>query len=390
MDLFEYQGKELLAAAGLAVPRSRLARSVAEAERLAADVGYPLVVKAQVLSGGRGKAGGVRFVPDQDELHAATTEMLAMTIAGKPVVGMLLEEAIEIAAEYYLAIVLDRSARRPLLIFSRQGGMDIEQVARNDPAGLQRVPIDPLLGLRDFQVRSLCLQAGLEFEHWQALIGVAQSLWLLYQSKDATLVETNPLCLTRQGSFVALDAKVSIDSNALFRHPEFALLPGADDERERRAKEAGFAYVSLDGEIGVLGNGAGLVMSLLDGIAVAGGRAANFLDVGGGATHEQIAKALEIVLSDDRVRVLLCAIFGGITRCDEVARGLLSALEATDAGLPVVATLTGTHSVEGNDLLAQAGLSNLHVKESIAGAISAAVALVAESDLSSTQRASGS
>ena len=199
---------------------------------------------------------------------------------------------------------------------------------------------------------------------------MAQSLWQLYQDKDATLVEINPLCLTRQGSFVALDAKVTIDANALFRHPEFASLQGTDDERERRAREAGFAYVSLAGEIGVLGNGAGLVMSLLDGIEAAGGRAANFLDVGGGATHEQIAKALEILLSDDRVRRPARAIFGGITRCDEVARGLLSALAATDASLPVVVSLTGTNCAEGNDLLAEAGRRNLHVEASIAEAIS--------------------
>ena len=342
MDLFEYQGKQLLATAGLAVPRSRLAYSVAQAERLADEVGYPLVVKAQVLAGGRGKAGGVRLAADPHELHAATRDILGMTIAGKSVVAVLLEQAIEIAAEFYLAIALERSARRPLLIFSTQGGMDIEQVARNDPAALRRSPIDPLLGLRDFQVRSLCLQTGLEFEHWQALVEAAQSLWQLYRAKDATLVELNPLCLTRQGSLVALDAKVTIDANAFYRHPEFASLRGTESERERRAKEAGFAYVSLDGDIGVLGNGAGLVMSLLDAIEVAGGHAANFLDVGGGATHEQIAKALEILLSDDRVRVLLVAIFGGITRCDEVARGLLSALEARNASLPVVASLTGT------------------------------------------------
>jgi succinyl-CoA synthetase beta subunit len=390
MDLFEYQGKELLAAAGLAVPRSRLARGVADAARLAGDVGYPLVVKAQVLSGGRGKAGGVRLVHDTHELRAATTDIFAMTIAGRPVAAVLLEEAIDIAAELYLAITLERSARRPLLIFSTRGGMDIEQAAHGDPAALQRTTIDPLLGLRDFQVRRLAMRAGLDHKLWGALAGAAQIVWQIYRNKDATLIELNPLCLNQQGSLVALDAKLSIDANALFRHPEFADLQGADDELERRAREAGFAYVSLAGDIGVLGNGAGLVMSLLDGIENGGGHAANFLDVGGGAAHEKIAEALEIVLSDDRVRVLLVVIFGGITRCDEAARGLLLALAATDGNRPVVASLTGTHSAEGNELLAEAGLLNLHVENSIAEAIAEAVALVAESDPSSAQRPSGS
>lgn len=375
MDLLEHEGKRLLAAAGITVPRSRLARSVAEAERLAPEVGFPLVVKAQVASGGRGKAGGVRLVHLPGELHAATSEILGMTIAERPVGSVLLEQAVDIAAELYLAIVLRRSARRPLLLFSSRGGVEIEQVAASNPTALQHCPIDPLLGLCDYQVRALAKGGGLACEHWPALIEAARCLWQVYQANDATLAELNPLCLTKKDSLVALDAKITIDGNALYRQPELARLPRQRDEREQKAEEAGFSYVALEGNIGVLGNGAGLVMSLLDTIAGAGGRAANFLDVGGGAEGKRIADALGVVLSDQRVRVLLVAIFGGITRCDEVARGLLAALQGSASKLPVVISLSGTNAQEASDLLAASGRACLHVAASIPDAVTEAVAL---------------
>jgi succinyl-CoA synthetase beta subunit len=375
VDLYEYEAKGLLAAAGLTVPRSRLTHSVAEAEHLAAEVGFPLVAKAQVLTGGRGKAGGVRLVNLPAELHAATSEILAMTIAGRPVVAVLLEEAVEIAAELYLAITLERSERCPLLLFSCRGGVEIEQVVADDPSALQRCSIDPLLGLCDYQVRALAKRAGLERGHWSALGEAAQRLWRAYQTNDAALIELNPLCLTKKGSLVALDAKISIDGNALYRQPDIARLPRKVDEREQQAKDAGFTYVALDGEIGVLGNGAGLVMSLLDAIATAGGRAANFLDVGGGAEGKRIAEALGVVLSDERVGVLLVTIFGGITRCDEVARGLLAALAESARQLPVVVSLSGTNAGEAFDLLAASGRPNLHVAADIPAAVAQAVGL---------------
>ena len=371
MDLFEYQGKELFAQAGLTVPPSRLGRTLDEADRLGPEIGFPLAVKAQVLTGGRGKAGGVQLVRDAHELHATAERILAMTIKGKPVTALLLEAAVQIAREFYLAVTLDRHAKCPLLMVSTKGGMEIEQVAREVPEALQRVHIDPFLGLRDFQVRSLALWAGLSAEEQKAFAAVVRSAWSLYQSHDATLIEINPLCLAADGSFVALDAKVTMDGNALFLHPEFDALQGMDDARERRAKQAGLDYVSLDGDIGVLGNGAGLVMSLVDLITGAGGKAADFLDLHGGVKQERLAAALDILLSDERVSAILMTIFAAITRCDEVAHALLAALDAADTDVPVVVRLSGTRSEQGNAILAEAARPNLHAASSITEAVSA-------------------
>ena len=378
MDLFEYQGKELFAQAGLAVPRSRLARTVDEADEHGSEVGFPLAVKAQVLSGGRGKAGGVKLVRDAHELHEAAERILGMTIKDKRVSAVLLEEAVDIARELYLAITLDRHAKCPLLMLSTKGGMDIEQVARTEPEALQRARIDPLIGLRDFQVRQLALWAGFDREQQKAFAGLVRTVWSLFRDYDATLVELNPLCVTTDGGFVALDAKVTIDNNALYRHPGFDALQGTTDERERRAKAAGFAYVSLDGDIGVVGNGAGLVMSILDLIAGAGGRGADFLDVGGGVSRERIEAALDVVLRDERAVALVLVIFAGFTRCDEVARGLLAALDATGTTLPVVVRLTGTNAELGRAMLAEASRPNLFLTESIDEAAQKAVALAKE------------
>ena len=378
MDLFEYQGKELFAQAGLAVPGARLARTLDEADHLGPEVGFPLAVKAQVLTGGRGKAGGVQLVRDAHELHATAERILAMTIKGKPVTALLLEAAVEIAREFYLAVTLDRRAKCPLLMVSTKGGMEIEQVARENPEALQRVHIDPFLGLRGFQVRSLALWAGLGAEQQKAFAAVVRSVWSLYQSLDATLIEINPLCLAADGSFVALDAKVTIDGNALFLHPEFDALQGIDDARERRAKQAGLDYVALDGDIGVLGNGAGLVMSLVDLITGAGGKAADFLDLHGGVKQERLAAALEILVSDERVSAVLMTIFAAITRCDEVAQALLAALDATGTDLPIVVRLTGTRSELGNAILAEAARPNLFASASITEAVQKVVALAKE------------
>jgi len=399
VDLFEYQGKQLFALGGIPVTHSQLAKSPEAAVEAAAAIGYPLAVKAQVLTGGRGRAGGVKLVRDDRELLGAARAIIGMTIKGRRVDAVLLEKAVPIAHEYYLALTLDRSAKRPLLMFSTKGGMDIEQVARQDPDALRKLHIDPLLGLQEYQIRELALWAGFAADEQRAFAAVLRAAWRLYLDKDATLLEINPLVRVagapppapeggrrRRASdwpegvpvlFVALDAKLTIDNNALFRHPEFKRLQGVDDIRERRAREAGFAYVSLDGDIGVLGNGAGLVMSLLDLIAAEGGKAANFLDVGGGAREAQIAAALDIILSDDRVEVLLVTIFGGITRCDEVARGLLIALEHSGTRLPVVARLTGTNAEEGQKILAQAQVPNLHVADSIVAAVRQAVDIAA-------------
>ena len=375
MDLYEYQGKRLFAEAGIPVARSRLATSIAEAREVAREIGLPLVVKAQVLSGGRGKAGGVRMAADEMQLVAAARDILEMTIQGRPVTGLLVEEAVAIERELYLAVTLDRHLRRPVLLFSVRGGMDIEEVAREEPQALLSAPIDPLTGVRDDQVAMIvgAATAGMQAGDAQALgtsVDDAQALgasltevirrvWELYRSKDATLVEINPLVVCAGSRVLALDAKVSLDDNALYRHPEMEEWRGAQDERERRAAEAGVKYVSLDGDVGVLGNGAGLVMSTLDLIAGAGGRPANFCDVGGGAQAQQVAAALTVILSDSRVRAVLVNIFGGLTRGDEVARGLLDALTASGATLPVVVRLDGTQAEQGRALIAAAELANV-------------------------------
>jgi succinyl-CoA synthetase beta subunit len=399
MDLYEHQGKQLFAPAGIPVPSGELVRGVEEGRRAACRLGRPLAVKAQVLRGGRGKAGGVRIVRDGDQLEQALDAVLGMTIGGRRVESVLLEQGVAVAHEFYLAVTLDRAARRPLVLFSTRGGVDIEQVAGEKPEDLRRLHIDPLVGLQEFQIRDLALWAGFSANERRAFAGVLYAVWRLYRDKDATLVEINPLCRVEEGAtgiggaaaepFLALDAKVTIDNNALFRHPELERLPGftplqgIDDPRELRAREAGIAYVGLEGDIGILGNGAGMVMSVLDQVAAAGGKPADFLDVGGGAREAQIAAALDVVLSDSRVRALLVTIFGGITRCDEVVRGLLAALERSarespSRSLPVVVRLTGTNADEGRALLEAAGRRDLHPAATLDEAVAMVVELAIE------------
>jgi len=302
---------------------------------------------------------------DEMQLVAAARDILEMTIQGRPVTGLLVEEAVAIERELYLAVTLDRHLRRPVLLFSVRGGMDIEEVTREEPQALLSAPIDPLTGVGDDQVAVIvgAATAGMQAGDAQALgtslTEVIRRVWELYRSKDATLVEINPLVVCAGSRVLALDAKVSLDDNALYRHPELDEWRGAQDARERRAAEAGVKYVSLDGDVGVLGNGAGLVMSTLDLIAGAGGRPANFCDVGGGAQAQQVAAALAVVLSDSRVRAVLVNIFGGLTRGDEVARGLLDALAAAGATLPVVVRLDGTQAEQGHALIAEAELANV-------------------------------
>ena len=334
MDLLEYQGKALFLAAGLPAPRGWLARDAAQAEQIAASQALPLVVKAQVRAGGRGKAGGIAVTRSREECAAEVSRILALTVKDKPVEAVLLEEAIAIERELYFAITLSRHDRAPMLLFSTRGGMDIEQVARETPEALLRAPLDPLLGLKDYQVRDLALAAGLRGETAARFGDVARGLWHLYRDLDATLVEVNPLVVTGDGAIVCLDSKITIDDNALWRHPDLVKLRDSGDAREREAREAGLHYLSLDGDIGVLGNGAGMVMSTLDLIDAAGGRAADFCDVGGGAQAASVAAALRIITGDDRVRVVLVSIFGGITRGDEVARGVIAALGEGGRGSP--------------------------------------------------------
>jgi succinyl-CoA synthetase beta subunit len=373
VDLLEHQGKALFAAAGLPVPAGRPAGTADEAAAAADELGLPVAVKAQVRTGGRGKAGGIRVCRTRDEVTAAADEILRMSIGGRPVESLLIEQGLAIARESYLAIVLSRHHRGPLLVFAAEGGVDVEQLARTRPQAVVTTPVDPLLGLCDYQVRDVVAAASAAAGVADAeatatqLAAAVRGLWRLYEERDATLVEVNPLVVTATGDVVCLDSKVTVDDSALWRQPDLADLGPAPDERERRAREAGLSYITLDGDIGVIGNGAGLVMSTLDQLAAAGGRAADFCDVGGGASAEAVALALELILSGAGVRALVVNIFGGITRGDLVARGLIQALQATpaSAGVPVFVRLEGTAADEGCALLVEAGLANIRLADDV-------------------------
>jgi succinyl-CoA synthetase beta subunit len=384
MDLLEHQGKALFAAAGLPVLPADVAVTPVDAARLAAVVGLPAAVKAQARTGGRGKAGGIRICRSAAEVEAAAAEILAMTIRGTPVVSVLVEQAVEIHREMYLAIVSSRALRGPLLVFARDGGVDIEELARRDPGAIVRSPIDPLLGICDYQVRDVVAAAALDPEGpgaadaRKALGAVVRALWRLYRDRDATLVEVNPLVLTRDGAVICLDSKVTIDDNALFRQHDVAPQEPAD-EREAKARRAGLAFVPLAGDIGVIGNGAGLVMSTLDQIAAAGGSAADFCDIGGGARAEVVVAALDAILAGPPVSAVLVSVFGGITRCDEVARGLIEALSATIVDAPVVVRLDGNAAEEGRAVLAEARLDGVTVAVSAGEAVRLVVEAAQES-----------
>ena len=377
MDLFEYQGKELLRRFEVPVPEGRVATTPAEAVAAAQGLGGKVVVKAQVQVGGRGKAGGIKLADSPDEAGDVAAGILGMDIKGHKVKRVLVERAGDIRAEYYLSFLLDRSARMFLGLMSAKGGIDIEEVAATDPEAIARVHIDPAIGLSDFHARRLVFGAGLDEEARKGAIALIPPLYRAFVQLDASLVEVNPLVLTGDGRVVALDAKVSVDDSAEFRHPVFAELKAAHDvpEQERRAKEKGLNFIKLDGDVGIIGNGAGLVMSTLDVVKAAGGEPANFLDVGGGAGAEVLSNALEVITSDAAVRSVLVNIFGGITRCDLVAEGILSALGRLDMKVPIVVRLDGTNAEQGRKMLADAPHPMLHAAETMLGAAERAVEL---------------
>jgi succinyl-CoA synthetase beta subunit len=398
MDLLEYQGKQLFARHGLEVSAGRAVTTVEDAVAAANEVGYPVVVKAQVLIGGRGKAGGVKLAADEQEAREHAQNILGMDIKGHTVRTLWIEHASEIASEYYASVLLDRQAKQPLVIFSVEGGMEIEQVAEQSPEKLVRHHVDPLQGLSHEEAVEIATTGGADSD---VIEGVADALTALYEvwlEEDATLAEINPLIVTPPTSpgdgdgkaggrrVRALDAKVSLDGNALYRHPENQGLSDSENEDpiERRAKEQGVQYVKLDGDIGILGNGAGLVMSTLDVVAQAGGQPANFLDAGGGSDAEKIKQAVELILANDAVKAVLFNIFGGITRCDEVAKGLIAAFgeiqDPTHPGgemIPFVVRLDGTNDVEGRRLLAQAALPNVYAARTMDEAAAKVVQLAA-------------
>ena len=337
MDLLEYQGKQLFARHGVPVPAGTPATSIDEAVAAADEIGYPVVVKAQVLVGGRGKAGGIRVAPDADAVRAAAEAILGLDIKGHVVHELWIEEASDIESELYASFVFDRAAKATLAMLSTHGGVDIEEVAESDPTAIARLHVDPLLGFQDFHGRRLAFEAGVPADVVRPIGALLARLYAAYAGEEAMLVEVNPLVILADRSVKALDAKVTLDDNALFRHADNAALrnTGAEDEQERMAHERGLTYVKLDGDIGILGNGAGLVMSTLDVVAQAGGAPANFLDAGGGSKAEAITQAVEVILSDPKVKAVLFNIFGGITRCDEVAKGLIAAFEQIKPDGPV-------------------------------------------------------
>ena len=377
MDLLEYQGKQLFARHGVPVPEGAPAASVEEAVQRARELGFPCVIKAQVQIGGRGKAGGIKVAQSVEEAEAHAKAILGMDIRGHTVHELWIEQASDIAAEYYASIVFDRSAKAPLFMLSTKGGMDIEAVADEDPDAIARLHVDPLLGFQDFHGRRLCFDAAVDADVIRPIGALLARLYEAFVAEEAMLVEVNPLIVTGDRQVTALDAKVTLDGNALFRHPENEELrdPAADDPQERMAKERGLTYVKLDGDIGILGNGAGLVMSTLDVVAQAGGRPANFLDAGGGSKAEAIVDAVEVILSDEKVRAVLFNIFGGITRCDEVARGLIEAFAQVKPTVPFVVRLNGTNEEEGRRMLAEADLPNVTVEATMDGAAAKVVEL---------------
>jgi succinyl-CoA synthetase beta subunit len=381
MDLLEYQGKQLFARHGVPVPAGRHATSVEEAVRAAEEIGFPCVIKAQVQIGGRGKAGGIKVAQNAQEANEHAQAILGMDIRGLTVHELWIEAASEIASEYYASVVFDRSAKAPLIMLSTKGGMDIEEVAEEDPQAIARLHVDPLLGYQDFHGRRLAFEAGVDADVVRPVGAMLAKLYEVFVAEEATLVEVNPLIVTPEREVRALDAKVTLDANALYRHPDNAELRdlSREDPQERMAKERGLIYVKLDGDIGILGNGAGLVMSTLDVVAEAGGSPANFLDAGGGSKAEAITSAVEVILSNPKVKAVLFNIFGGITRGDEVAKGLIEAFDKIKPTVPFVVRLDGTNDQEGRALLAEANLPNVHAEATMDGAAEKVVELAGAS-----------
>ena len=358
MRLHEYQSKTIFSQHQIPVPRGRLASTQEEAKLIADELSRPVVLKAQVLVGGRGKAGGIRLVKSPDEAGDEASEVLGSKIKGIPVRRLLVEEAVSIQQEIYLGMTIDRDSGSTLLIASAEGGVDIEEIAKVSPEKIARVTINPLLGLRDFQARNLATEIEIPRTLWRSFIAISQALYESYEQLDATLAEINPLVITTSGRLVALDGKMVIDDNALFRHPDLIEKRdlSAEEPEEIEARKFCLEYIKLSGNIGCLVNGAGLAMATMDIIQNTGGKPANFLDIGGGANAEKVAAALRIILQDPQVTTILINIFGGITRCDEVATGIKNTLERFKSEVPFVVRLVGTNEKEGREILLNANI----------------------------------
>ena len=373
MKLHEYQSKTIFSKYGIPIPKGRVATTAQEAKHIAEELGGRVVIKSQVLVGGRGKAGGVKVAKDAQEAEQLAAQILSMEIKGLPVRKVLVDEAAAIETEIYFAITNDRAARKPVMIASAAGGVDIEEVAAKTPEKIIKVRIDPLLGLREYQARDVAASIDLPRDYWKDFGKVANGLWQVYKETDATLAEINPLVITKDKRLIALDGKMMIDDNAMFRHADLAEMRDIDEEvpAETEARKYGLSFIKLDGNIGCMVNGAGLAMTSMDIVKLFGGEPANFLDIGGGAAADKVAAAMRIILSDPNVKAILFNIFGGITRCDEVARGILTAMAEVKPKVPMVVRLVGTNAEEGRKLLENA---KMITAETLADAAKKAVA----------------
>jgi succinyl-CoA synthetase beta subunit len=373
MKLHEYQSKTIFSKYGIPIPKGRVAATAQEAKHIAEELGGRVVIKSQVLVGGRGKAGGVKVAKDAQEAEQLAAQILRMEIKGLPVRKVLVDEAAAIETEIYFAITNDRAARKPVMIASAAGGVDIEEVAAKTPEKIIKVRIDPLLGLREYQARDVAASIDLPREYWKDFGKIANGLWQVYTETDATLAEINPLVITKDKRLIALDGKMMIDDNAMFRHADLAEMRDLDEEApaETEARKYGLSFIKLDGNIGCMVNGAGLAMTSMDIVKLFGGEPANFLDIGGGAAADKVAAAMRIILSDPNVKAVLFNIFGGITRCDEVARGILTAMAEVKPKVPMVVRLVGTNAEEGRKLLENA---KMITAETLADAAKKAVA----------------
>ncbi|PWH15086.1 MAG: ADP-forming succinate--CoA ligase subunit beta [Anaerolineae bacterium] len=358
MKLHEYQSKQIFSRYGIPIPRGRVAATAGEARHIAEELGGRVVVKAQVLVGGRGKAGGVKVAKDPTEAELLATQILSMDIKGLPVRKVLVDEAAAIEQEIYLGITNDRAAKKPVIMCSAAGGVDIEEVARVSPEKIIKVHVNPLLGIKDYQTRDIAAGIDLPREYWKSFGDILKGLWQAFEDNDATLAEINPLIISKDKRLIALDGKMLIDDNALFRHPDLSEMRDTDEDApsEVEARKYGLTFIKLDGNVGCMVNGAGLAMATMDILKFFGGAPANFLDIGGGAGAEKVAAAMRIILADPNVKAILINIFGGITRCDEVAKGLITAMEEVRPNVPMVVRLVGTNAEEGRAMLANASM----------------------------------
>jgi len=373
MKLHEYQSKQIFSRYGIPIPKGRVAATASEAKHIAEELGGRVVIKSQVLVGGRGKAGGIKVAKDPAEAEVLATQILSMEIKGLPVRKVLVDEAAAIDQEIYLGITNDRAAKKPVIMCSAAGGVEIEEVARTNPEKIIKLHINPLVGIKDYQTRDIAAGIDLPREYWKSFGEILKGLWQAYLENDATLAEINPLIISKDKRLVALDGKMLIDDNALFRHPQLSEMRDTDEDApsEVEARKYGLTFIKLDGNIGCMVNGAGLAMASMDILKYFGGEPANFLDIGGGAGAEKVAAAMRIILADANVKAILFNIFGGITRCDEVARGILTAMAEVKPKVPMVVRLVGTNFEEGRAMLANA---NMITAETLADAAQKAVA----------------